>query len=81
MNRWQRIEEIFQASLDLPADQREALLTETCGSDLPLREEVESLLSRVSPESPLIEGIIDNATAELCDGLATLDNQTDPLEQ
>ena len=75
MNRWRRIEEIFQASLDLPADQREALLAETCGNDLPLREEVESLLARVAPESPLIEGIIDHATAELCDGSGTPDPQ------
>jgi hypothetical protein len=65
--RWHRIEEIFQASVDLPADQREALLRETCGDDQPLRDEVESLLARDSADSHLIEGIIDDATAELCD--------------
>jgi hypothetical protein len=70
--RWHRIEEVFQASIDLPPDQREALLDETCGDDPQLRDEVESLLSRVSPDSPLIEGIIDEATADLCDSLATL---------
>jgi len=67
-SRWQRIEELFQASVDLPSDQREAFLNEMCGDDRQLREEVESLLSRVSPESPLIEGIIDDATTDLCDG-------------
>jgi hypothetical protein len=68
-DRWRRIEEIFQATLDLPADQRETLLRDSCGDDLRLRAEVESLLSRVSPESPLIEHIIEEATAELCDEL------------
>jgi hypothetical protein len=67
--RWHRIEEIFQASLDLPEEQREALLCETCGDDRHLREEVESLLACVSADSPLIEGIIDEATADLCDDL------------
>jgi hypothetical protein len=64
-DRWRRIEELFQASIDLPADQRETLLREACGNDQELCDEVESLLSRVSPESPLIEGIIENATADL----------------
>jgi len=86
-DRWRRIEELFQASIDLPADQREALLGETCGNDHQLRDEVESLLSRVSPESPLIEGIIENATADLFSagqvsglpsGLATLHKRSDP---
>ena len=62
-DRWHRIEEIFQASIDLPVDRREALLRETCGDDRQLRDEVESLLSRDSPESPRIEGIIESATA------------------
>jgi hypothetical protein len=44
-SRWQRIEELFQASVDLPSDQREAFLNEMCGDDRQLREEVESLLS------------------------------------
>ena len=67
-DRWRRIEEVFQASIDLPVDQRDAFLRETCGDDRQLRDEVESLLSRASPERPLIERIIDNATAGLCDG-------------
>lgn len=76
-DRWHRIEEVFQASIDLPADQREALLRETCGHDQQLRDEVESLLSRDSPDSPLIERIIENATASMLDdddtaGCATL---------
>jgi hypothetical protein len=64
-DRWKRIEAVFQASVDLPADRRQALLRQTCGDDQELRDEVESLLCRDSLESPLIEGIIETATASL----------------
>jgi hypothetical protein len=66
-DRWRRIEEVFQASLDVPAEQRQAFVRETCGEDSHLRDEVESLLSRDSADSPLIERIIDIATASLLD--------------
>jgi serine/threonine protein kinase len=43
--RWARINELFYAALDYPAEQRNAFLKESCGSDPSLQEEVESLLS------------------------------------
>ncbi len=42
--RYAQIQELFQASVDLPSAEREAFLKERCGSDDGLRREVESLL-------------------------------------
>ena len=42
--RWDRVKAVFQAALERPLDARPAFLDETCGSDQPLRTEVESLL-------------------------------------
>lgn len=63
--RWRRIEELFQASVELPETQRSNFLLEECGSDDALRAEVESLLANDDQESPLIAGIVDDVTASL----------------
>jgi non-specific serine/threonine protein kinase/serine/threonine-protein kinase len=42
--RWQRLEELFHAMLQLPREQRMAALAEACGDDVELRAEVERLL-------------------------------------
>ena len=38
------VEEIFGEALDLPPEEREAFLDETCGDDLYLRQQVKILL-------------------------------------
>ena len=43
--RYQRVDAIFQAALELDADSRTAFLDEACGTDPTLRSEVESLLT------------------------------------
>ncbi|HKR13952.1 MAG TPA: serine/threonine-protein kinase, partial [Pyrinomonadaceae bacterium] len=43
--RWRRIEEIFQAVVEQPNDQRETFLARACGGDDELRREVASLLA------------------------------------
>jgi hypothetical protein len=63
--RWRRIEEIFHASLELPADRREAFLLQSCGADHQLKAEIEGLLAADYQESALIAGIVDDATAGL----------------
>jgi hypothetical protein len=65
LDRWHRIEELFHATSEMPEDQRAGFLRETCGSDDRLRDEVESLLASDTQESPLIAGIVDDATARL----------------
>jgi eukaryotic-like serine/threonine-protein kinase len=43
--RWARIKEIFGEASELPEDQRPAYLSQACGSDAALREEVARLLA------------------------------------
>jgi len=42
---WQRIKSIFNGAVNLTSLQRAAYLEQACAGDLPLRGEVESLLS------------------------------------
>ena len=44
--RWQRIERLYHAALEVEESRRPALLQDTCGGDEALRREVEVLLSR-----------------------------------
>src|SRR2546422_9719560 len=53
--RSQEIDEIFQAALDLPSDQRLAYLDRACASDKDLRDEVESLISSYEQAGSFIE--------------------------
>ena len=43
--RWQRIEEVLDGALDLPAEERGVWLERACGEDAGLRREVERLLA------------------------------------
>src|SRR5580700_660239 len=43
--RWNRIDELFQSALQLPAEQQEEFLRQQCGDDGELLEEVRSLLT------------------------------------
>src|SRR5579871_292487 len=42
--RWRRIQEVFQAALEMPGERRAAFLDAACAGDVSLRQEVESLL-------------------------------------
>src|SRR5436309_2551408 len=53
--RSQEIDEIFQAALDLPSEQRLAYLDRACASDEDLRAEVESLISSYEQAGSFIE--------------------------
>lgn len=44
--RWQRLEEVVQAALERPTDERAAFLAEACGADDDLRREAASLVER-----------------------------------
>src|SRR3954463_49416 len=43
--RWRKVDEIFQAALELKPDERTAFLDNSCAGDEELRREVESLIS------------------------------------
>jgi serine/threonine protein kinase len=43
-DQWQKVSELFHATLEIPIDKRAAFLQEACGTDDSLRKEVEELL-------------------------------------
>src|SRR5882672_9939833 len=49
--RWQEIDRIFAAALELEPEERSAFLDRACASDEQLRKEVESLIAHDIPES------------------------------
>ncbi len=52
---WQKAKEIFLAALDVPPDERDRFLTDTCASDGSLIEEVRSLLASHDDVDDFIE--------------------------
>ena len=61
--QWQKLEEVFQAAADLPAETRTAFLDTACREDARLRREVEAMLA--ASQLRLIEPIIGAMAQEL----------------
>jgi serine/threonine-protein kinase len=53
--RWQQVERVCQAALDLPPGERPAFLDRECAGDAELRREVESLLGQQADAESLLE--------------------------
>ncbi|MCB9511677.1 MAG: serine/threonine protein kinase [Deferribacteres bacterium] len=53
---WQKIQQLFDAALALPAGEREAFLEQRCGDDAGLLQEVQSLLDADSEGHSLLDG-------------------------
>jgi len=60
--RWQEIDRIFAAALELEPAERAAFLSQACGGDEELCKEVESLLAHDSSESLVGGQAIEEAT-------------------
>jgi hypothetical protein len=58
-DRWQRLEDLFHATLERPPAEREAFLTKACAGDQELRKDVERLL-RADEEA---SAFVDSAAA------------------
>ncbi|MBS1827078.1 MAG: serine/threonine protein kinase [Acidobacteria bacterium] len=56
MQDWRRIEELFQAALALPKDERIAFVHQSCAGDEALRTEVQGLLEGVDSADGFLEG-------------------------
>ena len=65
---WRRVKEIFEATADLAAPERAAMLEQSCGGDLSLRSEVESLLESDAASDGFIESPIAEVPRDLLDG-------------
>src|SRR5882757_4907421 len=68
--RWAQIKDIFGAALELPEAERAAFLTQHCGSDPRLREEIERLLEaeRGPLENPVLDALARLARTDLTRG-------------
>jgi hypothetical protein len=53
--RWQQVEEIFQAAVDLAPAERERYVSQACADDPSLKRDVESLLLQHDSASGLLE--------------------------
>jgi serine/threonine protein kinase/Tol biopolymer transport system component len=54
-DRWQQVEKLYHAALELPSDQRAAFLQEACGGDSDLAQEVESLLGQYQSKDSVFD--------------------------
>lgn len=72
--RWQRIEELFQAALDVEESARPAFLDSACQDDDDLRDEIESLLNEHSDSESFLE------TPVVVAGMSNLRQQQPRLE-
>ena len=60
-----QIEEIYHSALEVAPDKRESFLDESCGKDIELRREVESLLSFKQTSDDLLETPPEMLAAEM----------------
>jgi len=60
--RWQEIDRIFAAALELEPSERQQFLVDVCADDEELRKEVESLLAHDSAESVIGKSAVEQAT-------------------
>ena len=65
--RWRRVDELFNAAIDLPAGERSAYLGSACDDDPALRAEVESLLEADEQDDPGFEQIIPQTAEAVLD--------------
>ncbi|HMF55568.1 MAG TPA: protein kinase, partial [Pyrinomonadaceae bacterium] len=63
--RWQEVKDIFHAALEREAGQRSAFLSEACGEDSSLRQEVESLISSHEQDGSFIDSPAYEVAAEM----------------
>src|SRR5688572_2877232 len=67
--RRERVDELLRSTLSLPASERETFLAESCGDDLTLKSEVESLLREQSDKGGVASTVnLEPAEGEQADG-------------
>jgi tetratricopeptide (TPR) repeat protein len=64
-HRWEKVEALFAAAVELPPSGREPFLDSMCGSDFELRDEVLSLLRYECEDAPEIVTAINASAASL----------------
>lgn len=74
-DRWRRIDAILEVALETPPEERDRLLSETCGDDEELRAEVDALLEaharaghRFDPPNSLLGDALERSTSADVEG-------------
>lgn len=67
-DRWRRIEEIFAAAVERPADQRGAFVAAECGLDTSLREEIDELLAATEGAEHALRRVVGDGATTLAMG-------------
>jgi serine/threonine protein kinase/tetratricopeptide (TPR) repeat protein len=62
--RWQKIEELFQAAVERPREERNSFLAQACAGDKSLRREIEALLASDADEESKIDDIASSIAAD-----------------
>ena len=60
---YQRVVDLFHAALELEQEARPAFLTQTCASDVALRQEVEAMLARDAKSHGFLDQQADDLAA------------------
>ncbi len=63
--RWQKIQDIFEAVLAAPADERDLLIEAACGGDKPLSDQVRSLIAASENGDSQIRKVIASAADDV----------------
>ncbi|HEX3280013.1 MAG TPA: protein kinase [Pyrinomonadaceae bacterium] len=77
--RWQQVEEIFQAAVDLAPAERERYVAQACAADLGLRRDVETLLLQHDSASGLLEHPVYGSTELSAIESFVYDDEEDPM--
>ncbi len=75
--RWQQVEDIFQAALDLPEAKRASYLSQACAGDVSLHKQVVNLLTYHETGERALEEL--NAANNPIKGADTLADEIDPM--
>ena len=65
IDRWNRIEEIFQGALERPSAERSAYLAQACGDDKELLSEIESLLASDDGSDTTLRSLVERDVQKL----------------
>ena len=63
--RWRKLEELYDAAAELPAEERERFLDEQCGADQDLRRELGAMFASAGAG---LTGVVEHAAASVVEG-------------
>jgi len=73
IDRWNRIEEIFQSALERPSSERSEYVARACGDDEELRAEIESLLASEGGSDATLYSLIEHDVRDLAEPSSSSD--------